>query len=61
MLLIIKKESQQLPWFAEDNGKVYISRMNSGLMASAMTGIIPEVMDDAAKENEEILDAVIKK
>lgn len=47
--------------YEKDDGKVYISRMNSGLMASTMTGIIPEVMDDAATENEEILAAVIKK
>ncbi|MEN8225441.1 MAG: DUF302 domain-containing protein [Bacteroidota bacterium] len=46
--------------YEKNDGKVYISRMNSGLMASTMTGIIPEVMDEAAKENEEILAAVIK-
>lgn len=47
--------------YEKDDGKVYISRMNSGLMASTMKGIIPEVMAEAATENEKILAAVIKK
>ena len=46
--------------YEKDDGKVYFSRMNSGLMASPMEGIIPEVMALAAKENEEILEAIIK-
>ena len=45
--------------YEKADGKVYISRMNSGLMASTMGGIIPEVMDDAASQNEEILEAVL--
>ncbi len=45
--------------YERSDGKVYISRMNSGLMASMMDGIIPEVMDDAAKENEVILKPIL--
>lgn len=47
--------------YEKADGKVYISRMNSGLMASTMGGIVPEVMADASEENEAILEAVIKK
>lgn len=47
--------------YEKQDGKVYISRMNSGMMAGTMGGLISEVMDDAAKENEEILDAIIKR
>ncbi len=45
--------------YEKADGKVYISRMNSGLMASTMGGIIHEVMDEAASQNEEILEAVL--
>ncbi len=45
--------------YERSDGKVYISRMNSGLMASMMDGIIPEVMEDASSENEEILEPVL--
>jgi len=44
----------------EKEGKVFVSRMNSGLMASMMDGVIPEVMSQASKENEEILKAILK-
>ena len=46
--------------YEKDDGKVYISRMNSGMIAGTMDGIIPEVMEDAAVENEEILKAILK-
>jgi uncharacterized protein (DUF302 family) len=45
--------------YEKNDGKVYISRMNSGMMASTMDGIIPAVMNEAAVQNEEILKAVI--
>lgn len=45
--------------YEKADGKVYISRMNSGLMASTMKGIIPEVMKEAAVQNEEILEAIL--
>jgi len=45
--------------YVKEDGKTYISRMNSGQMAGMMGGLIAEVMDDAARENEEILEAVI--
>ena len=47
--------------YEKNDGKVYVSRMNSGLMASFMEGIIPEVMDEAAVQNEEILEAILIK
>ena len=46
--------------YEKHDGKVYVSRMNSGLMAGTMGGIIAKVMSDASAENEEILKAVIK-
>ena len=46
--------------YEKPDGKTYISRMNSRLMAKPMGGIISEVMTDAASENENILDAIIK-
>jgi uncharacterized protein (DUF302 family) len=46
--------------YEKHDGKVYISRMNSGLMAGTMGGIIADVMSDASAENEAILEAVIK-
>ncbi|MEN8154417.1 MAG: DUF302 domain-containing protein [Acidobacteriota bacterium] len=51
----------RVAFYEKEDGKVYMSRMNSGLMASMMTGIIPEVMDEAAKDTEEILKAVLPK
>lgn len=45
--------------YEKHDGKVYISRMNSGMMAKPMTGVIPEVMEQAAAENEEILKAIL--
>ena len=46
--------------YEKSDGKIYISRMNSGMMASTMDGVIPEVMKEAAAENEEILKAILK-
>lgn len=47
--------------YVKDDGKTYISRMNSGLMAKTFGGLIAEVMKDASSENEVILEAIIKK
>jgi uncharacterized protein (DUF302 family) len=47
--------------YERTDGKVYVSRMNSGLMAKPMHGTIPLAMDYAAKETEIILNSVIKK
>jgi len=49
----------RVAFYEKEDGKVYISRMNSSLMASMMDGIIPEVMDEAAKDTEKILKAVL--
>ncbi len=46
--------------YEKSDGKVYISRMNSGLMAGTMGGIVAEVMSEAAAENEEILQSILK-
>jgi len=46
--------------YEKDDGKTYISRMNSGLMAKTMGGLVAEVMADASRENEEILEAIVK-
>ena len=45
--------------YEKDDGKIYVSRMNSGMMAGAMDGIIPEVMEEAASQNEDILNATL--
>lgn len=47
--------------YEKEDGKVYISRMNSSLMASTMGGVIKKTMSVAAAENEVILEAIIKK
>lgn len=44
--------------YEKADGKVYLSRMNSGLMARTMGGIINEVMQQAYKENEKMVAAV---
>ena len=49
----------RVAFYEKEDGKVYISRMNSSLMASMMDGIIPEVMDDAAQDTEKMLKAVM--
>lgn len=46
--------------YQKKDGKVYVSRLNSGLMGKMMKGVVPEVMGVAARETEEILQAVIK-
>jgi len=45
--------------YMKDDGKVYVSRMNSGLMAKTMSKIIRTVMADASSQNEDILDAIL--
>ncbi len=47
--------------YEKEDGKTYISRMNSRLMAKPMKGVIPSVMKLAAIESEQILQSVIKK
>jgi uncharacterized protein (DUF302 family) len=45
--------------YQKPDGKVYVSRMNSGLMAGMMGGVVAEVMDQAAAENEAILSEIL--
>ncbi|MBE0637132.1 MAG: DUF302 domain-containing protein [Bacteroidales bacterium] len=46
--------------YEKADGKVYISRMNSALMANAMGGIVKEVMAKAFAENEHMIESTIK-
>jgi uncharacterized protein (DUF302 family) len=47
--------------YEKSNGKVYISWMNTGLMGSLMKGVVPEVMSDASRESEEIINVLLSK
>lgn len=46
--------------YEKSDGKTYITRMNSTLMARPFGGVINDVMQIAAEETEEILDKLIK-
>jgi uncharacterized protein (DUF302 family) len=46
--------------YEKNDGKVYVSKMNSGLMASTMGKLINEVMSEASAENEKMLAPIIK-
>ncbi|MCF8298669.1 MAG: DUF302 domain-containing protein [Saprospiraceae bacterium] len=50
-----------LALYKKSNGKTYVSRMNSGLMAKPMKGIIPGIMKKATDDVEKILEPIIKK
>ena len=45
--------------YEKSNGKSYISRMNTGVLAKSMGGIVEEVMIASSKEVEEILSSLI--
>ena len=45
--------------YEKSNGKTYIGRMNSGLVARLFGGIISDVMQNATRESEEILQQLI--
>jgi uncharacterized protein (DUF302 family) len=45
--------------YEKADGKVYISRLNSGLMGKMMKGVVPKVMSQASLETEEILNSII--
>ncbi len=45
--------------YEKSNGKSYISRMNTGVLAKSIGGIVEEVMIDSSKEVEEILSTLI--
>jgi uncharacterized protein (DUF302 family) len=47
--------------YEKEDGTVYISRLNSGMMAGMLGGLIAEVMKNASSENEEILSPILKK
>jgi len=46
--------------YETSDGSVYISRMNSSLMARTFGGVINDVMQKAAAETEEIIDPLIE-
>ena len=46
--------------YEKNDGKVYVSRMNSRLMASTMGKLISEVMAEAAAENEKMLKSILR-
>lgn len=46
--------------YEKSDGKTYITRMNSSLMAKPFGGIIDEVMQKAASETEVILEKLLK-
>lgn len=45
--------------YEKSNGKTYISRMNTGILAKSMGGVVEEVMIASSKEVEEILSSLI--
>ena len=45
--------------YEKSNGKTYISRMNTGLFAKSIGGIVEEVMVASSKDVEEILNPII--
>lgn len=45
--------------YEKSNGKSYISRMNTGVLATSMGGIVEEVMIASSKDVEEILSSLI--
>jgi uncharacterized protein (DUF302 family) len=45
--------------YEKSNGKSYISRMNAGVLAKSMGGIIEEVMIASSKDVEEIISSLI--
>lgn len=45
--------------YERSDGKVYVSRMNSGLMGKMMSGVVPEVMGIASEETEEIIKSLL--
>ena len=45
--------------YEKSNGKSYISRMNTGVLAKSIGGIVEEVMIASSKEVEEILSTLI--
>ena len=47
--------------YKKSDGNTYISYMNTGLMGSMMKGVVPEVMDAASSESEEIIEVLLEK
>ncbi len=50
----------RLAIYEKDDGKTYVSRMNSNLMAKPMGGTIAKVMAIAASQNEKIITPILK-
>jgi uncharacterized protein (DUF302 family) len=45
--------------YEKSDGKTYISRMNTGILAKSIGGIIEEVMQDSTRDVEVILSALV--
>ncbi|AXR77170.1 DUF302 domain-containing protein [Natrarchaeobaculum sulfurireducens] len=45
--------------YETSDGRVYISRMNAGLVATVFGGVVRRTMDDAYTESEAIVDATV--
>lgn len=50
----------RLSVYETSDGKVIISRMNTGLVSKVFGGLVTEVMAQASAENEQILSAVLQ-
>ncbi|MFN3345249.1 MAG: DUF302 domain-containing protein [Chloroherpetonaceae bacterium] len=46
--------------YEKSNGKTYISRMNSGILAKSFGGTVESVMTEASREVEEILSLLVE-
>lgn len=47
--------------YEKDDGKTYVSSMNTGMMGQMMDGIVPEVMADASKASAEFVSTITQK
>ncbi len=47
--------------YEKSDGRVYISWMNTSLMGRMMKGVVPEVMGNASRESEEIINVLLSK
>lgn len=46
--------------YEKKDGKTYISRMNTSLLGKMMDGVVPEVMDEASAQSENIIKKVLE-
>ncbi|MBN2668937.1 MAG: DUF302 domain-containing protein [Bacteroidales bacterium] len=46
--------------YEKNDGKTYISRMNSGMMSKMMSSLVQDVMGTATQQSEDIMNVIIK-